>query len=137
MSLVVQIVPLEYVHSVFEHVMEYIDNALQYSHGDYTLDEARVYIANGDWQLMIAVDEDNTVHGCAVISYFNRPRARVAYVVAAGGKFITDKDVIQQFFGLLKMHGATCAEAATRNAMAKLLQRCGFAEKYRIVECEL
>lgn len=137
MSLVVQIVPLEYVHSVFDHVAEFIDNALQYSHGDYTLDEARVYIANGDWQLMIAVDESNDVHGCVAVSYFNRPRARVAYVIAAGGKFITDKDVIEQFFGLLKMHGATCAEAATRNAMAKLLKRCGFAEKYRIVECEL
>ena len=137
MKLTVQIVPIEYVHTVFDCVAEYIDAALQFSHGDYTLDEARVYIANGDWQLMIAVDENNDIHGCVVVSYFNRPRARVAYVIAAGGRFITDKDVIEQFFGLLKMHGATCAEAATRNAMAKLLKRCGFAEKYRIVECEL
>ena len=133
----VVIVTEDYLQTVFPHVEEYIDNALQFSHGDYTVDEARVYITTGQWQLMIAVDEENAVHGCAVISYFNRPRARVAFVVASGGRFITDKEVIQQFYDLLRMHGATCVEAAARKAMAKLLKRSGFDEKYHIVACEL
>ena len=133
----VVIVTEEYLQTVFPYVEEYIDNALQFSHGDYTVDEARVYITSGQWQLMIAVDEENAVHGCAVLSYFNRPRARVAFVVASGGRFITDKEVIQQLYDLLRMHGATCVEAATRKAMAKLLKRSGFDEKYHIVACEL
>ncbi len=135
--LTVQIVPVDYVHTVFPYVEEFIDNALQYSHGDYTLDEARVYIADGNWQLMIAVDEENKIHGCSVVQYFNRPRSRVAYVIAYGGRFVSDKEVIHQFFELLRLHGASCVEAAARKSMVKLLNRCGFTEKYRIVECEL
>lgn len=133
----VQVVPVEFIPTVFPYVEEYIDNALQFSRGEYTADEARVYLIRGEWQLIAAVDEENMIHGCAVVQYHNRPRSRVAFVVALGGKFISNKDVLQQFSDILRAHGATCIEGAVRKAIARLWRRYGFSEKYRIVEFEL
>ena len=135
--LTVQIVPVDYVHTVFPYVEEFIDNALQFSKGDYTLDEARVFLANGTWQLTVAVDEDNQIHGCAVVEYYNRPRDRVAFIIASGGKFITNRDTLRQLFTIMSAHGATCVEGSVRKSMARLLRHFGFAEKYRIVELTL
>lgn len=137
MTLKVQVVPIEFTPSVFPYVEEFIDSALQFSRGDYTVDEARVYIIQGEWQLIVAADEDNNIHGCAVIQYFNRPRARVAFVIAIGGKLIANKDTFQQFMDILRAHGAACIEGAVRESIARLWRRYGFSEKYRIVEFEL
>lgn len=137
MNLNVQVVPVEFTPNVFPYVEGYIDSALQFSRGDYTADEARVYIIQGEWQLIVAVDEVNNIHGCAVIQYFNRPRARVAFVVAIGGKLIASKETFQQFTDILRAHGAACIEGAVRESIARLWRRLGFSEKYRIVEFEL
>lgn len=137
MSLSVQIVPVEFVQTVFPYVEEYIDNALQFSHGEYTVDEARVHIAMGDWQLIVAVDEDNVVHGCTVVHYYNRPRTRVAHIVAIGGKLISNKDTFRQLTDILRAHGALCIEGAARESIARLWKRYGFTEKCRIVAYEL
>jgi hypothetical protein len=129
----VQIVPLEYVPSTLPYVETYIAEAFEHSQGDYTVEEARVLLTRGLWQLTVAVDEQNQIHGCAVIEYYNRPRDRVAFIVASGGKFITNKDTLQQLFTIMQTHGATCVEGAVRKSMARLLRHFGFAEKYHVV----
>lgn len=135
--LTVQIVPVDYVHTVFPYVEEFIDNALQYSHGDFITDEVRVFISTGEWQLLIAIDEENKIHGCAVVQYYNRPRERVAHIVAIGGKLISNKDTFTQLTDILRAHGAMCIEGAARESIARLWRRYGFTEKCRIVAFEL
>ena len=135
--LTVQIVPVEYIHTVFEHVEEFIDNALQYANGDFTTDEVRVFISTGEWQLLIAADENNAIYGCAVVHYYNRPRERVAHIVAIGGKLISNKDTFTQLTDILRAHGAMCIEGAARESIARLWRRYGFTEKCRIVAFEL
>lgn len=129
----VQIVPVEYVHSVLPNIESYLQDALEHAKGDFTYDEVRVYLAKGLWQLTIAVDEENNIHGCAVVEYYNRPRDRVAFITLSGGKFIMNDDTLQQLFIIMQAHGATCVEGAVRKSMSRLLRHFGFAEKYSVV----
>jgi hypothetical protein len=71
--LIVQAVPKEHLHQLWSQVSDYIDDALQYADGDYNLDQVKVYLANGQWQLVIFNDEKK-IHGAATISiyYYNR-----------------------------------------------------------------
>ena len=133
----VQIVPVAYVPTIFKHVEKYIDDALHYSQGDFTTEELRVFISTGEWQLLIAADEEDKVHGCAVVQYYNRPRTRIAHIVAIGGKLISNKDTFRQLTDILRAHGAMCIEGAARESIARLWRRYGFNEKCRIVTFEL
>ena len=63
MPLKVQQVPLEYVNQTWDYVEPFIEAALEFSAGDYNIEEVRVMVSLGSWQLIVATDEDNTIHG--------------------------------------------------------------------------
>jgi hypothetical protein len=115
----------------------FLAEALKWGEDDYTADQAKVYLAKGDWLLVVAVDEENTIHGAAAISFNNMPNDRIAFVVAIGGKLISNQDTYTQFTALLKAHGATKIQGAARESIARLWTRYGFKERYRIVEAKI
>lgn len=133
MTLKVQEVPLQYVHQVWPFVEDFIDAALNFSQGDYTVRDARNYITGGQWSLVIAVDDEGVVHGASVVTYFNRPTHRVGFIVATGGKFIVKQDTWDQLEAIMRANGATFLECAVRNSMARLCARRGTQHKYSIV----
>lgn len=133
MTLTTQIIPIEYVNGVLPQVEEFIEAALVHSKGDYTLDEVRVLLTQGTWQLLIVLDEEQQIHGCATIQFFNRPRDRVAFITTIGGNLITNKESFQDFVATLRMFGATSIEGAVRKSMARFLRQYGFQDKYQIV----
>ena len=110
----------------------------EYSQGDYNTDNAKVYLSNGQWQLLIAADKDTNVVGAATVEYFNRPNDRVAFFTCVGGKFLTTPEVFAQVRDILKYNGATKIEGAARESAARLWKsKFGFEEKYKIVEVSL
>jgi hypothetical protein len=127
----IQHVATEFVNQTWPLVEAHLQSALGYQ-TDYTLDQVKVYVATGQWMLIVAVDEDG-VQGATVINFFNRPSDRVAFVVAMGGKLISSKETFAQFKQLLNNFGATYLEGAAREAIARLWTRYGLEEKYRIV----
>jgi hypothetical protein len=127
----IQHVTTEFVNQTWPLVEAHLHSALGYQ-TDYTLDQVKVYVATGQWMLVVATDEDG-VQGAAVINFFNRPSDRVAFVVAMGGKLISSKETFAQFKQLLNNFGATYLEGAAREAIARLWTRYGLEEKYRIV----
>ena len=133
MTLKVQDVPLQYVNQIWPFVEHFIDAALNFSQGDYTVRDARVYITNGQWSLIIAVDDADVVHGAAVVTYFNRPAQRIGFIVAAGGKFIVKQDTWDQLEAIMRANGATYLECAVRDSMARLCALRGTERKYSIV----
>lgn len=137
MSLSIQQVPLEFVNQVWPDVERYIESALGYSCGDYNTDEAKVMVTTGMWSLVVAVTPENTVQGAAIVSYFNRPNARVGFVVAIGGKLISNKDTMAQFESILRANGATFLEGAGRDSIVRLWARYGMEKKYTIVGKEI
>ena len=137
MNLVIKPVPVQLVNQTWSLVEGFLADALKWGEDDYTAEQAKVFIAKGDWLLVVAVDEENAIHGAAAVNFFNMPNDRVAFVIAIGGKLISNQDTYAQFSELLKTYGATKIQGAAREAIARLWTRYGFKERYRIVEARL
>lgn len=128
----VQVVPPEMVPQRWSEVEPWIKSALDYAQGDYEIAHVEVYLATGQWMLVVGEDETG-VRGAAAIQFFNRPTSRIAFVAAIGGKLVSNPDTFAQLKAICKQYGATHIEGAARESIARLWRRYGFEEKYRIV----
>lgn len=137
MTLNVQLVPLSLIHQTWALVEGYLKEALEWGEDDYTIEQARQNIADGKWMLVVAVDEDQIIHGAAAVNIYNMPNFRVAFVVAMGGRLITSPETYAQLCALLKNFGATRIRGVSRGSAAKLWSRFGLKERYILVEAEL
>ena len=137
MTLVIKHIPPNYVAQAWPLVEKYINSAVSWGGGDYSLEQVQVYLSQGSWSLLVAVDEDGAVHGAATVSFLNYPNDRIAFITFIGGKLISNKDTVGQLKDLLKANGATKIQGAAREAIARLWSRYGFEERYRIVETKI
>ena len=137
MNLSIQPVGTAYFHQTWPLVEGFLAEALKWGEDDYTAEQAKDFLARGDWLLVVAVDEENKIQGAAAVNFFNMPNDRIAFVVAIGGKLISNQDTYKQFSALLKSYGATKIQGAAREAIARLWTRYGFKERYRIVEARI
>jgi len=133
MELKVQQVPTEYINQIWPKVEGYISDAMQYSSGDYTASDIKVMVTLGSWGLIVATDDANEIHGALVISYFNRPSERVGFVIAIGGKLVSNRTTWSQFEDILRSNGATYLEGAGRESIVRLWARYGMTQKYAIM----
>ena len=137
MTLNVQLVPLSLIHQTWHLVEKFIEDALKWGEDDYTIEQARQNIADGKWMLVVAVDEQQVIHGAAAINIYNMPNFRVAFVIAMGGRLITSPEMYKQFCNILKSFGATKIRGVSRESVARLWQKFGFRERYILVEADL
>lgn len=137
MNLIIQPVMPAYFHQTWPLVEGFLAEALKWGEDDYTVEQAKGLLARGDWLLVVAADEESKIHGAAAVNFFNMPNDRVAFVIAIGGKLISNQDTYKQFSALLKSYGATKIQGAAREAIARLWTRYGFKERYRIVEAKI
>lgn len=133
----IQEVPLSLVNRVWPLAEGFIDRAMQYAGGDYTVEDARVLVCLGQWSLIVAMDDENVIHGAATVQYFNRPHDRVAFVTATGGRGITLKDHAAQLYDIFRANGATTVEAAARDSAVRLWKKMGLEPKYSIISASL
>ena len=61
----------------------------------------------------------------------------VGFVVAIGGKLVSNKDTWAQFEHILRANGATYLEGAGRDSIVRLWSRYGMEKKYTIIGKEL
>jgi len=137
MNLTIHPVLNQHFHQTWPLVEGFLAEALKWGEDDYTAEQAKTYLARGEWLLVVAVDEESAIKGAAAVNFFNMPNDRIAFVIAIGGKLISNQDTYQQFSELLKSYGATKIQGAAREAIARLWTRYGFKERYRIVEAKL
>lgn len=137
MSLSVQLVPLSLIHTTWPLVEKFLEDALQWGEDDYTIEQVKVFVTKGDWMLLVAVDEEGLIHGAAAVNVYNMPNDRVAFVVAIGGRLISNDETYAQLCGLVKSFGATKIQGVARESIAKLWKRYGFKERYILVEAKL
>lgn len=138
MNLTIQPVPTTYFHQTWPLVEKFLADAIKWGDDDYTIEQAKVNLANGTWLLLVAADENKNIHGASIINIFNMPNDRIAFVIAVGGKLISSQDVFKQFCQLLKSHGATKIQGAARESVARLwAKKYNFKERYRIVEAKI
>lgn len=131
--MIVQVVPVQHLHQIWSQVSGYITDALEYADGDYNLEQVKVYLSNGQWQLLV-VNDETKIHGAITVTYANYPNDRVAFITAIGGKWISDKESYKNFCDVLKANGATKIQGAARESVARLWRRLGFKNKHIIVE---
>lgn len=137
MTLNIQLVPLSLIHQVWPAVEKFIEEALKWGEDDYTVEQARQNIAEGKWMLVVAVDEEQKIHGAAAVHIYNMPNFRLAFVVAIGGKLISNPETYEQFCKLLKNFGANKIRGVARTSIARLWNRYGFRERYILVEADI
>lgn len=133
----IEVVHPDHFQYAWPLVEPFISSALEHSHGEYTTEQAKVYLASGAWTLYVAVDDAGALHGAGAVQFNSMPNDRVAFVIAIGGKLFTSQNTWQQFVDLLKSRGATRVEGAARESIARLWKRYGFDEKYRVVSVRI
>ena len=131
----VQVVASIYIQQIWESVEPYLSAGLKHSGGEYGIEHLKVFLIQGNQTLLVAVNEDNKIHGAASIEWINYPNERVAYVVCIGGRLVTSKDIWQQFENWVKQNGGTMIRGATYKEAARLWKRkFNVEERYIMVE---
>jgi hypothetical protein len=130
----------QHVHQFWSHVEKYLEvsqnEGMPYpeSAKSYNIDHIRMYLASGQWMLLIAADEENKIHGAMTISFIDYPLHRIAFVTATGGKFITNEETLKQLKETVKFYGATKLQAYCRDSMVRYLKRLDFEPRNTLVE---
>lgn len=137
MTLEVQYVPTEYVAQTWPFVEDHLKDAVGYSNDDYTLDQVRLYLNLGHWDLLVAVDDGKHVVGAGAINFSQSANHRTAFIALMGGKFIINKDLFGKMCEFLKQKGATRVQAQVRPSMERLTRRVGFNNVSTLVEVKL
>lgn len=137
MNLNIRYVANTHTAQMWPRIEKYVLSAMEYSHGDYTIDQIRLLINTGQWLLMVAVDEQGEVHGAAASSFLNYPNSRVAFITFIGGKLISNQETFKQMSDILKQHGATKIQGMARPSIARLWKRYGFEERTTLVEVKI
>jgi len=136
--MIIKTVGQQFVAQTWHLIEKFIAKSHQGGGGqDYSIDQIKVYLANGQWLLVVAVDENNVIHGAMTLSFVNYPNDRIAFVTTTGGKGIISKDSLNQLKNIVKQYGATKVQAAVRPSMERLLNRADFYTKYKIVESKI
>jgi hypothetical protein len=137
MKLQVQYVETEFTSQSWPLVEKYVQSAIQYGNGDYTIEQIKLLVCMGQWLLLVAVDESGNVHGAATVSFLNYPNSRVAFITFIGGRLISNKDTYMQMSMILKARGATKIQGMARPSIARLWKRYGFNDVATLVESKI
>ena len=92
---------------------------------------------SGQWMLLVAVDEENQIHGACTVSFINYPLHRVAFITTIGGRLVSNDDTYSQLKNVLKQHGATKVQGYCRDSMVRLWEKFGAVPGNRLVESEI
>ncbi len=133
-------VELPYVNQVWPQIEAYINDALMLGDAGeplYNLHHIQSYVTSGEWLLLVAIDDQNNIHGAMTISFQNFPLHRVAFITAVGGKFILTNEMYEQLQAVLKFKGATMIQAYGRPSMVRLLKRHNLKARNTLVEATL
>jgi len=133
-------VDLSCVHITWPKISSYIADALTMGGvGEplYELPHIQSYVTSGEWMLLVAIDDQNKIHGAMTLVFQNYPLHRVAFITAVGGEFIITKEMYDQLTEILKFNGATMIHAYGRPSIVRLLRRHNMKNSSTLVEATL
>jgi hypothetical protein len=143
MNLKVQSVDVNHISQVWPLVEKYlVDSLVEGGEKEgvdvcYNIHHVQSFLTSGSWLLLVAVDEQNEIHGAATVSFINYPIHRIAFITLTGGQFIVNGSVLKQLWAILKQRGATKVQAYGRDSMVRLLRRNGFKPQTTLLEADL
>jgi hypothetical protein len=140
MTLTIRHVDVNYMQQTWPMVKPFIDEAMEKGGefpdwaAGYNVDHIQGFLTAGQWLLLVAIDEENVIHGAATVSFINYPLHRVAFVTAIGGKLISSQDTFAQLKVILKQRGATKIQGYGRESIVRLWKRYDFEPRNTLVE---
>ena len=141
--MILNVAPVDpnHIQQVWPRVVDFIKSAIDKGTTEetrnYNEHHIQQYLVAGQWMLIVAVDEENTIHGACTVSFMNYPLHRVAFVTAIGGKLISNEDTFEQLKNICKQNGATKIQGYGREAIVKLWSRYGFEPRSTLVEIKI
>ena len=131
-----RLIPLEAVNQFLPSIRWLIESALDNT--DITFEQAKVYITNGTWPLILGFDEEGEVKGAVTLSLVNQPNDRTATIVTMGGwPGVVNRHNFDQVCSIAKALGATKIQALSTRNGARLFRRVGFIERSVLVEMKV
>tara|TARA_R100000657_G_C4618765_1_gene69637 strand:+ start:233 stop:664 length:432 start_codon:yes stop_codon:yes gene_type:complete len=143
MSLLVKHIPPQNISSVWDIVEPFIQDALEKGseskdHSlDYNSSHVQLYLSKGEWMLLVAMDSDGLIRGCATVSFINYPMHRVAFITAIGGKLISSKETFEQMKTILGKFGVTKLQGYARKSVVRLWERFNFKPINTLIEVKI
>lgn len=133
---VLQYVAPEYIPRIWDKVKDFIANGLAKSANELNEEHIKVYLTQGSQQLLIIMDESNSIIGAIVIQLTTYPNERIAFITSIGGS--RTKDIWDQLVDWCKHHGATIIRGCANEAIARLWRKqFQFESRYIVVEKKL
>ena len=122
---------------VWPYTAEFIEDALEYAQGDFTLEDIYGFISDKKMQLWVTGRENtHEVDGCAVTEIVDTPRLKYCRVVLLGGvemtRWLHVEEAVANWAASL---GCKRIEAVCRPGFAKILPKFGY-EQTHVVMCK-
>lgn len=134
-DLEIRLIPLDLVNQFMTLARRHIEAGLV--HTDMSYDQVRVFLANGSWHLLIALDSEKNLVGAYTLGVTNGPNDRTATIVTAGGRGLASQSSFDQVCEIAKSLGATKIQCLAQPAGARLFSRVGLVERAILLEKKL
>lgn len=132
----IEILNPNYLHQFWPVIGPMLERAMDHAHGEINLDQLKVYLSNGKYQLILFINDDDQIIGAVASEFINYPNDRCFYILAIGGR--TDKECVMQMFEFAKSQGATIVRGAAHKSVSRLWRmKYGFETIYYTVEKRL
>tara|TARA_R110000772_G_scaffold8737_1_gene28916 strand:- start:264 stop:671 length:408 start_codon:yes stop_codon:yes gene_type:complete len=132
----IQEIPVDHIQGVWDSVKGYLEKGLSHSGGEYTVDQLKVFLTQGQSTLIVILDDSNKIKGALTVEWNNYPNARIAFMTAIGGA--TCQESFNMFCEWVKWRGGTAIRGAAFESVARLWKKkFGFENRYITVEKKL
>jgi len=120
-----------HLDAVWPQVSDQLLRALKTNKGEETLDQVRLQIVQGRYNLLVYTGDNAVVETVVVAEFLNYPNARIVHVAYAAKSL--SKDGLEAFKEWAKWHGASQVQTFCADAQARLFKRYGFTDTYHVM----
>ena len=131
------VVPTNNIHQFWHLAEPHLQKAINESNGEFTIDQLRQFVSQGQSDLLLIMDKDNKCHCAFTVQWINYPNDRVAYITYLGGR--TNNTSWEQFVIWVKNNGGTKIQGSTnKDSIVRLWRmKWGMKPKYTLMELSI
>jgi len=138
MNLTIKNIPVHFIAQMWPVLEPHYEDAFKKAKvTEYTIEQAKVFLTNGQWMALGFFDEQDVLHGAIAMSFANYPNERIAFITAIGGRLISSPETFEQLKAICRSNGATKLQGYARESVARLWNRLGFEDRAILVEAKL
>ena len=131
----INIVAPDFVCQHWSKIEPFFESSFKFSTDDYTVEQIKFLLVNGQQICLVAVEDDGTIIGASAVSINNYPNHRVLHITSMGGRALVEPDLIEQFENWARSQGVTKIRAFAQDAQARLYKmKMGFDSVAHVVE---